>query len=100
MLLDKTRGGSFFSVMLIEAGRSRPMPRPRKPPVEVEDLQGFRYLHRFGELWQPLRACALDKAGNREFYFDQYLALLLLYFFTPALDSLRGLQEASTLDKV
>jgi len=76
------------------------MPRPRKPPVEVEDLQGFRYLHRFGELWQPLRACALDKAGNREFYFDQYLALLLLYFFTPALDSLRGLQEASTLDKV
>jgi hypothetical protein len=76
------------------------MSRPRKPPVKVQDLQGFRYLRHFGELWQPLRACALDKAGNRSFFFDQYLGLLLLYFFTPTLTSLRGLQQAAGLDKV
>jgi len=76
------------------------MSRPRKPPVAVEDLQGFRYLRRFGDLWQPLRACAVDKAGNRTFFYDQYLSLLLLYFFSPTLDSLRGLQQVSTLDKV
>jgi hypothetical protein len=76
------------------------MSRPHKPPVAVQDLQGFRYLRHFGELWQPLRACAVDKAGNRTFFYDQYLSLLLLYFFTPTLDSLRGLQQASTLDKV
>jgi hypothetical protein len=68
--------------------------------VKVEDLQGFRYLRHFGALWQPLRACAHDRAGNRTFFFDQYLSLLLLYFFTPALTSLRGLHQASTLAKV
>jgi len=47
-----------------------------------------------------LRDCAVDKAGNRSFYFDQYLALLLLYYFTPTLTSLRGLQQAAGLDKV
>jgi DDE family transposase len=76
------------------------MSRPRKPPVRVEDLQGFRYLRRFGDLWQPLRACAVDRAGNRTFFYDQYLGLLLLYFFTPTLTSLRGLQQAATLAKV
>ena len=76
------------------------MAPPRKPPVQVEDLQGFRYLRHFGELWQPLRAAARDKAGNRTFFYDQYFSLLLLYFFTPTLTSLRGLQQASTLAKV
>jgi hypothetical protein len=63
-------------------------------------LQGFRYLRCFADLWQPLRACANDRAGNRTFFFDQYLSLLLLYYFTPALTSLRGLQQAATLAKV
>ena len=76
------------------------MAPPRKPPLQVQDLQGFRYLRRFAQLWQPLRGCGLDQAGNRTFFFDQYLSLLLLYFFTPTLDSLRGLQQACTLDKV
>jgi hypothetical protein len=31
---------------------------------------------------------------------DQYPALILLYFFNPLLTSLRGLQQASELDKV
>jgi hypothetical protein len=76
------------------------MAPPLQPPVQVKDLQGFRYLRRFSDLWQPLRACALDRAGNREFFFDQYLALLLLYYFSPTLTSLRGLQQAAALDKV
>jgi Transposase DDE domain len=76
------------------------MPRRAKPPVRVEDLQGFRYLRHFADLWQPLRHCAVDRAKNRTFFFDQYLGLLLLYFFTPTLTSLRGLQQAATLDKV
>jgi hypothetical protein len=76
------------------------MAPPRKLPLKVKDLHGFRYLHRFADLWQPLRDCAKDKAGNRSFFYDQYLGLLLLYFFTPTLNSLRGLQQAATLDKV
>ena len=76
------------------------MSRPRQPPVKVQDLQGFRYLRRFRELWQPLRGCAVDRARNRTFFYDQYLSLLLLYFFTPTLTSLRGLHQATTLAKV
>ena len=41
-----------------------------------------------------------DRAGNRRLFYDQYVALLLLYFFTPALTSLRGLQQATGLEKV
>jgi hypothetical protein len=40
-----------------------------------------------------------DRAGNRKLFFDQYATLLLLYFFTPSLDSLRGLQEATGWEK-
>lgn len=76
------------------------MAPPRKPPLQVQDLQGFRYLRHFADLWQPLRDCAIDPAGNRSFFYDQYLTLLLLYFFTPTLTSLRGLQQAAGLDKV
>lgn len=41
-----------------------------------------------------------DKAGNRRLFFDQYAALLLLYFFNPILTSLNGLQRANALAKV
>src|SRR5262245_8226596 len=76
------------------------MAPPRKPPLKVQDLQGFRYLRHFADLWGPLRGGAIDPAGNRSFFYDQYLALVLLYFFTPTLTSLRALQQATTLDKV
>lgn len=36
-----------------------------------------------------------DRAGNRKFFCDHYLSLLLLYFVNPSLNSLRALQNAS-----
>lgn len=41
-----------------------------------------------------------DRAGNRRFYYDHYLSLLLLYFVNPSLTSLRALQNASNWAKV
>lgn len=41
-----------------------------------------------------------DKAGNRKFFYDQYLSLLLLYFFNPSLSSMRALQNASNWETV
>jgi hypothetical protein len=78
------------------------MAPPAKDPVTEGQLQGFRYLDHFGHLFDRLRPCATgrDKAGNRQLFFDQYACLLLLYFFTPALTSLRGLQQATALRKV
>jgi hypothetical protein len=78
------------------------MAPPAHDPVTEAQLQGFRYLDHFGHLFDRLRPCATgrDKAGNRQLFFDQYACLLLLYFFTPALTSLRGLQQATALRKV
>lgn len=41
-----------------------------------------------------------DTAGNRKFFYDHYLLLLLLYFVNPSLDSLRALQNASNWGRV
>jgi hypothetical protein len=41
-----------------------------------------------------------DTAGNRLLFYDQYISLLLLYFFNPTITSLRGLQQATTLEVV
>lgn len=78
------------------------MARKPRPPLQASQLQGFKYFALLGPLLERLRpsGTARDKAGNRDFFFDQYAALLLLYFFSPALTSLRGLQQATGLDKV
>jgi hypothetical protein len=47
----------------------------------------LRQIHRAG--------AERDRAGNRKLFYDHYLALLLLYFVNPSLDSLRALQQAS-----
>jgi IS4 transposase len=78
------------------------MPRPHRKPVHEADLCGFKYFSLVGPLLQRLHdiGTSRDKAGNRQLFYDQYAALLLLYFFSPIVTSLRGLQQASTLDKV
>src|SRR5947209_906184 len=76
------------------------MAPPVRLPPQAADLQGFRYLDAFHGLFDALRGCAVDPSGNRELFFDQYAALLLLYFFSPTLTSLRALQHATELDKV
>jgi Transposase DDE domain len=40
-----------------------------------------------------------DHAGNRKLFYDQYATLLLLYFLTPSLNSLRALQGATGWEK-
>src|SRR3974377_1878587 len=79
-----------------------PMARNRRAEVHPQDLQGFKYFRLILPLLDRLAdvGTARDQAGNRELFFDQYTALLLLYFFSPVVTSLRGLQEASALEKV
>lgn len=78
------------------------MSRKPTPPVAAKDLQGFKYFALVVPLLARLHhsGTASDQAGNRRLFFDQYAALLLLYFFNPILTSLNGLQRASALDKV
>jgi hypothetical protein len=68
------------------------------PPV----VQGFKYVRLVGTLLQALHEAGAerDRARNRQLFYDQYATLLLLYFFTPTVTSLRGVQQLSLLGKV
>ncbi len=78
------------------------MGAPKKPEIQENDLHGFKHF----KLLLPVLAklhdngCGRDRAGNRKLHFDQYVALILLYFFNPIISSLRGMQQASELKKV
>jgi len=78
------------------------MAAKRRTPIRDKDLQGLKYFQLLGTLLDRLHddATARDRAGNRRLFYDQYACLLLLFFFHPVVKSLRGIQQASTLDKV
>ena len=73
-----------------------------KGKVPAPVVKGFKYLRLVVTLLQALHdeGTARDRAGNRQLFFDQYATLLLLYFFTPTVTSLRGIQQVSELTKV
>ena len=68
----------------------------------TEQVEGFKYLKMLNGILEKLHDVATerDRAGNRDLHFDQYISLLLLYFFSPTLTSLRAVQRASELAKV
>lgn len=78
------------------------MAAKRRPPIQNKDLKGLKYFKFLGSLLERLHddATARDHAGNRRLFYDQYACLLLLFFFNPVVRSLRGIQQASELDKV
>ncbi len=78
------------------------MAHPRRKDVTEPELTGFKYFQQLAPLLARLHAvgCQRDKAGNRQLHYDHYCLLILLYFFNPVVQSLRGLQQASTLRKV
>src|ERR1043166_1831047 len=72
------------------------------PSLSEETLQGFKYFRLLGPLFAHLHRAATerDRAGNRQLFYDQYASVLLLYFFTPVVPSLRSLQQTTTLATV
>lgn len=78
------------------------MARPVRAQVIEDSLQGFKYFRLLRRLLLRLRkvGTARDRAGNRQLFCDQYVSLLLLSFFNPVIASMRGLLQASELNKV
>jgi hypothetical protein len=75
----------------------------RKAKAVLEsDIVGLKYFDRLMPLLERLHdvGTARDRAGNRELFFDQYCAFILLFLFNPIVTSLRGIQQASELKKV
>jgi len=75
--------------------------RPR-PAISPNQLQGLKYFSLLMPLLKRLRNVATerDRAGNRQFFCDQYVGLLLIYFFNSIVTSVRGLQQLSELERV
>jgi len=73
-----------------------------KPVVTAKNIRGLKYFQQLQPLFAHLHRVGTDsdRSGNRQLFFDQYAALILLFFFNPSLGSLRALQQASGLDKV
>ena len=78
------------------------MAMAKRQKVTEKQLQGFKYFQKILPLLDRLHdhATQRDSAGNRLLHYDQYLALQLLFFFNPVVTSMRGLVQASTLQKV
>ena len=72
--------------------------RQKRAPIPESVLRGFKYFKVLSPILQSLHS---EKSHhNRELYFDQYIALLLFYFFNPVVTSLRAIQQVSELKKV
>jgi hypothetical protein len=76
----------------------------RKPTRKIRDsdIVGLKYFDRLMPLLERLHdiGTARDRAGNRTLFFDQYCAYILLFLFNPIVTSLRGIQQASQLQRV
>jgi len=74
----------------------------RRKDLDPGEIEGWEYFDTLVPLLARLKDIGTkrDKASNRLLFYDQYISLLLLYFFNPTITSLRGLQQASTLELV
>jgi Transposase DDE domain len=72
--------------------RSKPGPKPR-PPVRVEELFGGKYIRSLQAHLARLRAAHAHP--NRTLFFDDVAIAYLLAFFSPAIRSLRTLEDFS-----
>jgi Transposase DDE domain len=74
----------------------------QRQDVTSREITGLKYFHKLAPLLERLHedGCQRDRAGNRQLHYDQYCLLVLLYLFNPVVTSLRGLQQASELEKV
>jgi len=77
-------------------------PESSKKEIQAKDITGLKYFDQLAPLLQRLHddGCERDRAGNRTLHYDQYGMLMLLYLFNPIVTSLRGIQQASELNKV
>lgn len=77
------------------------MAQRKREKISDADLQGMKYFDQLRPMLEMLHdvGTARDRAGNRELFYDDFVSLLLLYFFSPIVTSLRGLQQVSGLEK-
>jgi hypothetical protein len=95
-------GSENLTSQTVSEDEGGPPSNSRKPKITSSDITGLKYFDRLAPLLQRLHddGCERDTAGNRTLHYDQYCMLILLYLFNPIVTSLRGIQQASELQKV
>lgn len=73
-----------------------------KKKVKISQIQGAKYLKNIFGILKKLHNIATDpvRPNKRQLHMDEYIAMFLLYMFTPACDSLRSIQRISELKSV
>ncbi len=66
--------------------------------IRENDIQKLSILRSFKPLLEGLHSHA--DCFNRKLHYDEYVSLILLYFFNPTFTGLRSLQQASTIENV
>jgi len=92
------RLGAHYTAVTEHTNASGSLPQP----VQAKDILCLGYLQRVFTLLDSLHDCGCerDKAGNRRLFYDDYVKLMLVYIWNPAITSLRDLQQAAALPKV
>jgi hypothetical protein len=70
----------------------------KKDPIRESALRGFKYFKVLSPIIGSLSSS--DAHHNRKLFLDEYIVLLLFYFFNPIVTSLRAVQRVSELKKV
>lgn len=67
--------------------------------TQSQDVKGLKYLKVLDPLLKRLHSIGKqrDKANQRSLTMDRYCALIILWLYSPTINSLRGLQQASKL---
>ena len=86
--------------MVLAMGEKKPPSRGRKPKPKIaaSAVPGGNLLSRIIDLLAPLHDHCPDP--KRKLHYDEFCAWLLIYFFTPVIDSMRGLQQASDIESL
>jgi hypothetical protein len=72
--------------------------RPQKMRAREADLTGFKFFDRLQDLLEVLQS--EDPHHNRKLHYHEYALAMTFFYLNPALNSLRGLQQATELPKV
>lgn len=72
--------------------------KEKRKLFKEKDMRGMKYFKPIRKLLKSLRK--EKDHPNRSLHYDDYITMLLLYYFTPTVESLRDIQKVSTFEKV
>ena len=71
--------------------------RQKRRAIPESVLSGFKYFKILIPILNKLRP--INAHHNRNLHYDQYIMLILFYFFNPIVTSLRAISQVSELNK-